>query len=52
MIGTSMREPDCPDDWCRALESIKWSGPGEKGFWIAPTFERIPFHPEDTHDEL
>jgi hypothetical protein len=52
MVGTSMREPDCPDDWCRAQESVKWSGPAEKGVWIAPTFERFPFNPRDKHDEL
>jgi hypothetical protein len=52
MVGTSLREPDCPDDWCRTQESIKWSGPGEKGYWIAPTMERFPFNPRDKHEEL
>jgi hypothetical protein len=52
MVGTSMREPDCLDDWCRTQDSIKWSGPAEKGVWIAPNFERIPFDPRDKHEEL
>jgi hypothetical protein len=52
MVGTSMKEPDCPDDWCRAANSVKWSGPGKDGFWIAPNSERHPFHPEVIKDEL
>lgn len=51
MIGTSLKEPDCPDDWCRAADSIKWSGPGKEGYWIAPNLERHPFHPNGK-DEL
>jgi hypothetical protein len=46
MVGTSMIEPDCPHQWCNVEDSIKWSGPGEEGVWIAPTGERYPFHPE------
>jgi hypothetical protein len=52
MIGTSMRHPDCPDDWCLAANAIKWSGPGEQGFVINPNFEKVPFHPKVQHDEL
>lgn len=46
MHGTSMDEPECPNNWCRSMESVKWSGPGEEGFWIAPTFEKYPFNPK------
>jgi hypothetical protein len=54
MSGTSLTEPGCPHDWCRAKDSIKWSGPGEDGFWIAPTMEKFPFHPkeESWHEDL
>ena len=61
MIGTSMKEPDCPDDWCRTQDTVKWSGPGEEGYWIDPFFQKHEFHPkrydaaaaaETTHDEL
>jgi hypothetical protein len=45
MVDTSMREPDCPNNWCATMDSVKWSGPGEEGKWIAPTFERYPFEP-------
>jgi hypothetical protein len=46
MVGSSMREPDCPNEWCGSLDSVKWSGPGEEGKWISPTFERFPFEPQ------
>jgi hypothetical protein len=55
MVTTTLKEPDCPDDWCRTKDTVKWSGPGEKGFVITPTFEKVPFHPGGstmTNDEL
>jgi hypothetical protein len=54
MVGTSMKEPDCLDDWCRAEQSVKWSGPGKDGYWIAPTMENFPFHPQEVprHEEF
>lgn len=45
MVGASLYEPDCPNGCCRCQNSVKWSGPGEDGVWIAPNFERYPFHP-------
>lgn len=45
MLGTSFKEPACPHDWCRSQHSIKWSGPGKEGVWIAPNMEEIPFQP-------
>jgi len=27
VIGTSFREPDCPDDWCALKNSKEWFGP-------------------------
>ena len=51
MVETSMMEPSCPDDWCGVVDSVKWSGPGEEGYYITPTQEKIPFHPK-VHDEL
>ena len=47
MKGTSMTEPDCVDEWCRAANSVKWSGPGEKGFWIDPTGAKHVFEPKE-----
>lgn len=45
MVGTSMKEPTCPNEWCATQHTIKWSGPAEEGFYTTPTFEKIPFHP-------
>jgi hypothetical protein len=42
MAGTSMLHPDCPDQWCLTQKAIKWSGPGEPGFWISPDFRKFP----------
>jgi hypothetical protein len=53
MVGTSMKEPNCPDNWCRGQDSVKWSGPGEDGYWIDPTFNKHEFHPKfGDNDEL
>lgn len=53
MVGTSMIEPDCEHQWCRVANSITWSGPGEEGYWIAPTGEKYPFEPQaGKYDEL
>jgi hypothetical protein len=31
MVVTLMREPDCPNDWCATMDSVKWEcGPGEE----------------------
>jgi hypothetical protein len=45
MVDTAMREPDCPNFWCRSLNTIQWSGPAEDGILITPALERVPFHP-------
>jgi len=31
VVGTSMKEPDCDDNWCALKESIVWNGPGKYG---------------------
>ena len=49
MVGAGMRHPECPNAWCPTQHSVKWSGPGEEGVWIAPNFERHPFHPKPVH---
>jgi hypothetical protein len=45
MLGTSFKEPSCPNAWCRGEHTIKWSGPAKAGVWIAPNMEEIPFEP-------
>jgi len=47
MLGTGMKEPSCPNEWCRTQDSIKWSGPGTEGYWIAPNMEKYPFQPKE-----
>ena len=52
VTGTALKEPDCEHDWCRLKGSIKWSGPGERGYWIDPNQQKHPFHPQEvTADE-
>ena len=46
MVGTSLTEPSCANEWCRSETSIQWSGPGEEGFWIAPDGTKHEFHPQ------
>lgn len=43
MAGTSMKEPTCPHQWCQTQNAIQWNhGPGQEGYWIAPTGEKFP----------
>lgn len=42
MHATGFEEPNCPNGWCATEYSKKWSGPGEEGYWIAPTGEKFP----------
>jgi hypothetical protein len=52
MVETSMKEPDCPNDWCRTQNTVKWGGPAEEGVLMTPAFEKIPFNPRGIGDEL
>ena len=45
MIGTSFKEPNCPNGWCSTQNTVKWSGPGEDGFWIDPNMQKHIFEP-------
>jgi hypothetical protein len=47
MMGTGMKEPSCPNDWCQTEYAIKWeNGSGEHGKWIAPDGEKFDFIPQ------
>jgi hypothetical protein len=52
MVGTTMREPNCPNYWCNTKDTVKWGGPAEEGFLILPNMERIPFLPGILSEEL
>jgi hypothetical protein len=47
MVGTTMREPNCPNYWCNTVKEdvVKWSGPAEEGMLMLPDMTRIPFSP-------
>ena len=50
MLGTSFKEPSCPNSWCRSVDAVEWHGPAKEGVIMAPNTE-IPFDPK-RHDEL
>jgi len=35
MVGTGMKEPECPDNWCALAQSVKWHGPASKDVVIS-----------------
>jgi hypothetical protein len=49
--GGNFMEPNCPNLWCRSLDSVKWSGPGEYGYLIEPNMVKRPFQVQQ-HEEL
>jgi hypothetical protein len=61
MVGTLLREPTCPNGWCRSAPpeaTVQWGGPAEHGILITPDMQRHPFFPdrlrveEDEEEEL
>lgn len=58
MLGTSFKEPSCPDAWCRGQNTIKWYGPAKDGVIMTAAVEdggvtEIPFDPKRVqNDEL
>lgn len=46
MTGTGLSEPTCPHEWCNTEQTIRWSGPGKEGYWIAPNGDEVPFDPK------
>jgi hypothetical protein len=39
MVGTSMKEPGCPDEWCGTKNTIKWYGPAKEGVVISTGYK-------------
>jgi hypothetical protein len=37
MVGTSFREPRCPNEWCGTIGAVQWQGPGVEGKFITST---------------
>lgn len=50
MVGTSMKEPGCPDVWCDLEHAVKWQGPGEEGYVL--TTNQHKYQLKHFHDEL
>ena len=49
--GTSFIEPDCRDEWCNSVNSVKWKGPAKEGIVITTGFETAEAESMQ-HDEL
>lgn len=37
MIGTNFAEPECPDEWCDTVNTVRWYGPGKEGVIVPPS---------------
>lgn len=46
MVGTSFKEPMCPNAWCGTQNAVKWSKKGEDGWWIDPDGVSHSFKPK------
>ena len=55
-IGTSAREPECPDSWCHLINAVHWEGPGEFGQVMTGGGQKYPLKKlgdgEDDDEEL
>jgi hypothetical protein len=47
LIGSNMREPACPDYWCRLLHAIDLEGPGEYGQVLTAGGKTYPLETKD-----
>jgi hypothetical protein len=45
MVGTGMKEPDCPNEWCQSQYALKWNTPSQHGKWIDPKKTAHDFDP-------
>lgn len=44
MVGTSMKEPTCEDNWCALQNSVKWFGPAKYGEVLTTGGITFPLH--------
>lgn len=52
MVGTSMKEPGCPDEWCHSSDTVKWPDHEAKFGEVLTTGGRKFSLNLDTRDEL
>jgi hypothetical protein len=45
MVGTAMKEPDCPNEWCQSQYALKWNTSSQHGKWIDPKGRAHDFDP-------
>lgn len=46
MVGTAMKETDCPNEWCQSQYALKWNTSSQHGKWIDPTGCAHDFDPK------
>lgn len=51
VVGTSLLEPSCPDNWCNLKNAKKVYGPGEYGTVLTTGGKRYPLELEDEEEE-
>ena len=44
VVGTTFKEPECPELWCNLNKSVKWQGPAPDGVVVSVGY--------DPHDPL
>ena len=52
MVGTSMKEPECPDEWCSSVDTVKWPNHETTFGEVITTGGRKFLLNLGTHDEL
>jgi hypothetical protein len=53
VIGTSLREPECPDSWCQLQDAVRWHGPAEFDYVMtAGTDGPVKYHLWEENDEF
>lgn len=55
--GTSLREPECDDNWCALADAVQWEGPAELDYVITSGggedgTEMVKYHLWEERDEF
>jgi hypothetical protein len=49
--GTSLREPECADNWCQLEDAVRWHGPAELDYVITGGPTKYPLWGENAEDD-
>jgi hypothetical protein len=53
VIGTSLREPECTDNWCQLEDAVRWQGPAEFDYVMTSGSDGpVKYHLWEDHDEF